>query len=164
MNTHRPTIVGTVLILLVLLLAVPAYPGELTTNRVSSLAANVDRIESSLVIGLQANCACLQASAAQVIRDLKARVPDHNFSKSVIPLMRILKDENQNVGVRQVAALALHEIGSGRGDYAIEREAQFSDHQQLRHLCRSLVNERVRERLALKNGENSDTPSLTAAR
>ena len=164
MNTRRPTIVGTALILVVLLLAVPAYSAEPTTDHASPLAANIDRIESSLVMGLETNCACLQASAAQVIRDLKAQVPDHSFSKSIIPLMRILKDENINVRVRQIAALALHEIGSGRGDFAIEREAQFSDHQQLRHLCRSLLNERVRERLALKNRENSDTLALTAAR
>ena len=164
MNTRRPTIVGTALILVVLLLAVPAYSAEPTANHASSLVADVDRIESNLVIGLETECACLQASAAQVIRDLKAQVPDHSFSKSIIPLMRILKDESINVRVRQIAALALHEIGSGRGDYAIEREAQFSDHQQLRHLCRSLANERVRERLALKNGENSDTLALTEAR
>ena len=165
MNTLRPTIVGTALILVVLLLAVPAYSAEPTANHARLLvAADVDRIESNLVIGLETECACLQASAAQVIRDLKAQVPDHSFSKSIIPLMRILKDESINVGVRQIAALALHEIGSGRGDYAIEREAQFSDHQQLRHLCRSLANERVRERLALKNGENSDTLALTEAR
>ncbi len=162
MKTNRPRIAG--IFLATILVAAAAFAAEPPAGVNASYATDIDRIEASLVLGLQSDCAGLQASAAQVIRDLKGRQPEHSFAKSILPLMRVLKDENKDVRVRQIAALALHAIASSRGDYAIEREAQFSDHSQLRYLCRSLVSERMRERLAQRNEEESGSLPLTAAR
>ena len=164
MKTHRIRCTAIALAIGLVLILAPVYSAEPVRAQVDLTNAKLEQIETNLIMALESNYPSLEASAAQVIRDLKVRVPEYNFSRSIIPLMRTLKDENMDARVRQVAALALHDIDTERGDYAIEREARFSDQQQLRHLCWFLVNERVRERLALKNGEQAGPGNLTAAR
>lgn len=137
---------------------------EQTAGNLAFSKAKLDLIEANLVVALESNCPCLQASAAQVIRDVKAKAPEHNFSRSIIPLMRILKDEKAEVRVRQVAALTLHEIQSTRGDYAIQREAMFSDQPQLKRLCWWLTYDRVNGGVAETPQVAVDSTRLSAAR
>ncbi|HCV44305.1 MAG TPA: hypothetical protein DGH68_12525 [Bacteroidetes bacterium] len=107
--------------------------------------ATVDAIEKSLVMALKSPSPGVQASASQVIRDLKGLLPEEKFSLVTIPLMGIVKDENADAAVRIVAALALHDLESGMGDFAIERTAQFTDNERMKHVCLWLTYERLRE-------------------
>lgn len=100
-------------------------------------------IEKSLRGALESGNFGLQTSAAQVVRDVKALVPRYEFSSLVIPLMRIVKDESAEPARRILAALALHELGSERGDFAIKRVGELTDVKMVKHVCLWLTYERL---------------------
>jgi hypothetical protein len=104
--------------------------------------STVDLIEKSLAMALRTPSPGMQASASQVIRDLKVLLPGQEFSLLIIPLMAIVKDENAETPVRMVAALALHDLRSGKGDFAIQQTARYAKSERLRHLCTWLTYER----------------------
>ncbi len=103
----------------------------------------VSLIEQNLAIALQMPSPGIQASASQVVRDLKALLPEHEFSGLVIPLMAIVKDEDADIATRMVSALALHELQSAKGDFAIERVALFTANERMKHLCMWLTYEKL---------------------
>ncbi len=107
--------------------------------------ATVDAIERSLAMALRTPSPGMRASASQVIRDLRVLLPEQEFSLLVIPLMSIVKDEDIDVPVRIVAALALHDLNSGKGDFAIQQTSRFAKSERLKHLCASLTYERVKK-------------------
>jgi hypothetical protein len=49
--------------------------------------------------------------------------------------MRIVKDESRPCQARVTAAIALHELHSARGDYAIKQTALFTDCKHTKHVC-----------------------------
>jgi hypothetical protein len=61
--------------------------------------------------------------------------------------MHIVKDEDADAASRVVAALALHDLHSGRGDFAISRTAELSHNKRVKHLCSWLAYNRKREAL-----------------
>ena len=95
----------------------------------------LDVIERNLAMGLNTRSPGVQASASQVIRDLKTLMPEQDFSLLVIPLMRIVKNEDAETQVRMIATLALHELNSLRGDFAITQLARFTSNTRVQHLC-----------------------------
>lgn len=101
--------------------------------------------EESLVVALESNSPGKQASAAQTVRELKGLLPDRSFGRLVIPLMRIVKDESADVPARILAALALSELHSDMGDFAIKGVAKFTDNKRLGHLCTALTLKRIEE-------------------
>jgi hypothetical protein len=108
--------------------------------------ATVAAIEQNLAIGLSTHNAGLRASASQVVRDLKALLPNQEFSLLVIPLMGIVKDGSADIQVRMIGALALHDLRSAKGDFAIERLARFESNPRLKNLCTWLTYERLSQR------------------
>jgi hypothetical protein len=129
--------------------------GAAKTDEVWFKGSTVDVIERSLAMALRTPSPGMQASASQVIRDLKVLLPDQDFSLLVIPLMGIVKDEDADVSVRMVAAIALHDLQSGKGDFAIQRVAQFTKNERMKHHCLWLTYERV-----LKNPPASKTTAV----
>lgn len=91
--------------------------------------------ETNLIIALQSEYPGLEASAAQTLRELKVYNPDFSYSRSVIPLMHIVKTESGDTRARLCAILALHDLKSDRGDYAIATTAKFSGNTQVQRLC-----------------------------
>ena len=138
-----------------------ADQGSVTSTRLSQEQLTV--VESNLIVALKSDSPGLQASAAQVIRDIKARVPEYDFARSIIPLMGILKDNDKDPGVRGIAALTLHEIGSDRGDFAIKQESRFCSQPQLRRLCTWLTYARVNGDLAAMTASNAGSSKLIGA-
>jgi len=100
-------------------------------------------IEANLKVALESASPGVQASAAQTVRDLKARAPHYEFASLVIPLMRIVKDGNAECGPRVLAALALHELKSELGDFPIQRTGRFTEDQRLKHVCTWLTYDRL---------------------
>ena len=105
----------------------------------------LDQIEKNLILALESNSPGLQATAARTLKQVKALAPQYSFGDCIIPLMRIVKDENREVGARIMAGLALHELRSARGDFAIKREAEFTDVGQVRHVYQWLAYTRFLE-------------------
>ena len=122
-----------------------ATAGTQKSDDVWFKGATVDAIEQNLAIALNTPSPGMQASASQVIRDLKALLPEQEFSPLIIPLMAIVKNEDAEVPVRMIAALALHDLQSAKGDFAIERVAQFTRNERLKHLCTWLAYDRMQK-------------------
>jgi hypothetical protein len=88
---------------------------------------DIDKVEASLLNGLNSKNQGLIISSTQMLGDIKS-------DKAVIPLMHMLKSEN-NESCKIAAALALYNIGDERGLYAIKRAAKFDDNNKVRSFC-----------------------------
>jgi hypothetical protein len=97
--------------------------------------ATIDQSEASLFLALHSNSFGVRVTAANTIRQLKELYPEQSLSSLVIPLMGIVKDEAEDASSRVVSAIALHELHSAIGDYAIERTAQFTSNPRVKHIC-----------------------------
>jgi hypothetical protein len=133
--------------------------GDTYSNDPRFTDEKLQAIEQSLQQALENGGSGLQASAAQVVRDVKALVPRYEFSCLVIPLMRIVKDESAQPASRILAALALHELESERGDFAIKRVGEFTAARQVKRVCVSLTHERMGA-----NVRQKDSPAILASR
>ncbi len=107
------------------------------------------QFETNLIIALQSGYPSLESSAAQTLRELKAYNPGFSYSRSIIPLMHIVKTETADTRSRLCAILALHDLKSDRGDYAIAITAKFSDNQKVKKLCYWLAYTRQMEKTQL---------------
>jgi len=100
----------------------------------------MERIEENLAICLESTIPGVQATAASTVRQLIALVPQYSFSHRItIALMRIVKDEEATSGSRILAALALHDLDSEMGNYAIKMQARFGDCEKFKHFCALLA-------------------------
>ncbi len=108
--------------------------------------AMLDNIERSLAMALQSNSPGMQIAAALTVREMKHAVPDRSFDLCIIPLMHIVKEEWFDPGTRVTAALALYDLRSARGDFAIKRTGMFTDVPRLRHACQWLTIYRTQEK------------------
>ncbi len=121
----------------------PAFAGESESYIESFPKVRVDLIEPNIVTALESGIPGMQADAAQLVRDLNRIRPEESYSSCVIPLMAILKNEQEEGPVRILAALALDQIGSERGAFAIERTATFTSDPQVKYVCTWLAYERI---------------------
>lgn len=125
----------------------------------------VDQTKKSLVIALESESPGLQATAAETVRELKALLPEESFSVFVIPLMRIVKNGDAQIEARIMAALALSDLHSDRGDYAIRMEAKNCESCRLGYILGALAVHRAREvQLAHETATNEETPEIAVAR
>jgi HEAT repeat protein len=90
-------------------------------------AIDMDKVEASLLNGLNSENQGLIISSSQMLGDIKS-------GKAVIPLMHMLKSDNSESS-KIAAALALYNIGDERGLYAIKRAAKFDDSNKVRSFC-----------------------------
>jgi len=97
--------------------------------------ATIEQTEKSLVMALESGMPGLEVSAALTVRELKALMPERSFSCFVIPLMRIVKTEDAESCSRVIAAIALHDLHSAIGDFAIARAAKFSECSRMQRIC-----------------------------
>lgn len=101
--------------------------------------ATIEQTEKSLVQALESGIPGMEVSAALTVWQLKKLMPDRSFSCFIIPLMRVLKREDAGRCSRVVAAIALHELHSARGDYAIAQEGEITGCDRLANTCRWLT-------------------------
>ena len=127
-------------------------------------AVRLGQTKQSLVMALESSSPGLQATAAQTVRELKSLIPDDPFTCMVIPLMRIVKDEDAAVEARILAALALHELNSGKGDFAIKEEAKHSGVSRFQYICAALTIERMKEVELARQGASAPPPAIATAR
>ncbi len=100
--------------------------------------ATPEQTELSLKKALESNSPGLQLSAAQTVREMKRMMPKMSFTSLVIPLMALLKDDKADESVRTIAAMALHDLHSSRGDYAISRLAEDPSSPNIQKICQWL--------------------------
>ena len=124
--------------------------------------ATIDQSEKSLKKALESPSTGMQLTGAETARQLKGLNPYRSFSSLVIPLMRIVKDENADASSRVVAAIALHNLHSAMGDFAISRTAQFTDNERVKHVCSWLSYYQKLEQQTTKKGISGVLLSLPA--
>ncbi len=103
-------------------------------------------IEENLVADLESPNIGVSIGGAQTVREMKQHVPDYDYSKIIIPLMRIVKNEDADRAARILAALALHDLNSERGNFAISREGEMSKDEIFRSFCANLARTREAEK------------------
>jgi hypothetical protein len=132
-----------------------AFAGE-SDDFIGSLPQQrIDLIEQNIVNALQSDVPGMQADAAQLVRDLRSLRPEQSFADCVIPLMAIVKDEGVDSGARILAALALDQLESPMGHFAISRMASFTSDPKLKHVCSWLTYER-------KTGRHTDEKGIAS--
>ncbi len=103
------------------------------------------QIEENLVRDLESPSVGVCIGGAQTAREMKKHVPGYDFSRIIIPLMRIVKDEDADRAARIVAALTLNDLRSERGDFAISREGEMSKDEIFKSFCANLARVRKAE-------------------
>jgi len=116
------------LFVLVILTSVISYAGNITKENTK----NYDLIEQNLLEGLKSDNLGLKCSCAFMLGEIKSE-------KAVIPLMKILRDGEQDC-VRLMAALSLMKIDNPRGLYMVKSEAKFNDSERVRKMCGRFYN------------------------
>jgi hypothetical protein len=111
--------------------------------------AQVGQIEKSIVTGLQSNEITQQVDATMLLHRVRDVVPAHNWDRCIIPLMHILNGDDNQPSVRLLAAMVLHELRTERGDFAISRNALFTDDARVKRYCTILTRTRLIERTKL---------------
>jgi hypothetical protein len=101
--------------------------------------ATIEQTEKSIIAALESDSPGRQVGAALAVRELKALMPKRSFSCFVIPLMRVMKTESAHSCSRVVAAIALADLHSERGDFAISRQAHFTGCDKLARACNWLT-------------------------
>jgi hypothetical protein len=135
-------------------------PALLASDPVPAGGAPLDLalVEENIVVGLNSGIPGVQADLAQLVRDLKDRYPDHSFSSATIPLMGILRDESAESPVRVMAALALDDLESAIGDYAIAQLPRFTDDARLAYICAALAQRHTKQTVTAGQGIASIDP------
>ncbi len=158
MRKTRFMIAACCLVAGAVLCTIPASAGE-NDEYIGSLGQpKVDRIEVNIVHALQSGIPGMQADAAQLVRDLHSIRPEQSFDACVIPLMAILKNEEAESSTRILAALALNQLGSSMGHFAVERTASFTSDSRLKYICSWLSFERTTGKQSGEKGIASYEP------
>ena len=106
----------------------------------------IDRIEQSIAKGLESDAAAQQIDAAMMLHRVLGLVPVRDWDRCIIPLMRILNGEHNEPSARVLAAMVLHELRTERGDFAISRNALFTDDARVKRYCMILARTRLAEK------------------
>ena len=125
---------------------------EITTNAQTDGAMNRSEIQSTrfqkqhmpqteemLINSLMESNPSKKATTIQNVRDLEFIYPEEPFNNFLAPLMKILKNENEIVQIRILAAIALDGLHSNTGDQAIENMSKTSGNQNVKELCSALL-------------------------
>ncbi len=131
---------------LVIMATPPVRADDPSSTTLRFIRATFEQTQQELLAGLQDTRPEILSTVAVTIGELKKLYPERSYSAFVIPLMRVVKDENGDATARVSAAVALHELRSAMGDFAISRTARFTDNARVRHICTWLAHSRLLEK------------------
>jgi len=134
-----------------LVLGTPSFSAAWQTDPPPQCTAQqLEQIEDRLLQCLRSDCPGIRACAALTVKQLKESNPAYSFQRSIIPLMRIVKEEKCDRTSRIAASLALYTLRSSRGDFAIKRTGEFTDDESVKRACMRLSLAREMEKIASK--------------
>lgn len=119
---------GIIAVALILTFSLPLTAKDLSkTSKVTPVQFSQSRIVDNLLQGIKSGNNGLKLSSLYLMGD-------YDTEKSVIELMRTLKDDPKDEA-RITAALSLFKLGDARGLYAVKRAAEFDDSPRVRKMC-----------------------------
>ncbi|MEP0822421.1 MAG: hypothetical protein HRF44_06195 [Ignavibacterium sp.] len=143
----KPTALFLILVAASLVLSGSAFAGTSPDNATSRFTSDqLSRIENNLLLCLASELPGVRATAALTLRQVRQAAPEYSFTRCIIPLMRIVKGEEFDITSRIAAGLALHDLASSRGDYAIKMTAQFTETERVKRTYEHLVFARSMEK------------------
>ncbi len=129
----RKLINTTVALLVISFLFVSSsFAGE---KKIPNSNLDYDKVEKSLLIGLDSDNLGLKVSSAYMLGEIKSE-------NAVIPLTRLLR-EGEDERARLAAALSLIKIGTERSVYVVKQGERFNDFDKVRDMCEHLYNAHV---------------------
>jgi hypothetical protein len=117
-----------------------------TEQAEDTLHIQIAKIEKILIKGFESNDPEALRSSTCTLRRLMQLAPNYDWTDCIIPLMHVLNTEEHDPAARVMAAGILHELGTERGDFAISRNAQYSDDLRVRRYCSILAKARSLEK------------------
>lgn len=133
---------GIIATALILSLSLPVTAKDLSkTAATTTEAAQIteSRIVDNLLVGIKSENTGLKLSAL-------FQMGNYDTEKSVIELMRILKDDPKDEA-RITAALSLYKLGDARGIYAVKRAAIFDESPRVRKMCENFYRQYITAKL-----------------
>jgi hypothetical protein len=106
----------------------------------------IDRMEKQISVTLGSSIPQQQIDGAMLLHRMIELNPSYEWSRCIIPLMQVLNKETNDPAARVLAAMVLHELRSERGDFAISRNAQFTDDARVKRYCMILSRVRLLEK------------------
>lgn len=100
---------------------------------------HLKQTEESLLQALQNKKVDMRSSAAQAIRELEEAFPTEPFSSLIEPLSDVVQNENEDTDTRILAALALDDLHSDKGDNVIYKVAKNTNNQSVKDICTALA-------------------------
>ena len=120
------------------------YRSELGVNTVHKAdprftVRNLGIVDENIAVDLRNSTdRSVRKSAVKTLYELESFAPAFRFPSSVIPLLAIVKNHNEQLSTRLMAIRDLHGVHSPEGDFTIERMAKLSKQTQIRILCARL--------------------------
>jgi hypothetical protein len=130
----------TALIFLLFLFTISAK----ASNKSSLSNKSYDAAIVNLLEGLKSDNFGLKTASAFYLGELKS-------SEAVIPLMRLVSNDDEDIRVRIMAALSLYKIGDGRGIYRLQRIAKFCEDCRLKDLSEKFYLSYMQNQAGFKN-------------
>jgi hypothetical protein len=123
------------------LLALVLFPALASAQNLNPplTPARQELIEKNLIAGLQHPSCLVRGDYIRLVIDLKRAYPTLDFDYTIIPLMALLKGDD-NECVRIFAALALYQFeDSGRGRFAVAQAVHHDSSDRMRRHCSTLI-------------------------
>lgn len=103
------------------------------------LKEHLQQTEDMLLQALYTESVDMKPSAVQTIRELEEIFPTESFSLFIKPLSDLIQDENAEIQVRILSALALDKLHSDKGDKIIYDVARNTANESLKNICSALA-------------------------
>ena len=109
-----------------------------------------DLVVENYLTGIKSDNFGLKTSSAYYLGELKS-------SDAVIPLLKILSNDEEDVRTRITAALALYKIGDGRGIYRLKTMSRFEDNKRLADLSQKFYYTHVLKEMGYEEELNENS-------
>ena len=103
------------------------------------LKEHLQQTEDMLLQALYTESVDMKPSAVQTIRELEEIFPTESFSLFIKPLSDLIQDENAEIQVRILSALALDKLHSDKVDKIIYDVARNTANESLKNICSALA-------------------------
>jgi hypothetical protein len=106
--------------------------------------------EEMLLKAFKSDAIGMIPSSLQTLIQLQEVFPEYEFSSLLEPLINLVRDENLDTQVRMLAALALNDLHTEKGDKVINDVASKTNNQSVKDICFTLSAEEVLINTAMK--------------